>query len=584
MAGAIKESKAEAVKRESRGLRGTLKTALANEDSGFVDSDAQLLKFHGIYQGYDRDTATARKNQGMAKDRRFMARVKIPGGRLTAEQYLTLDALADQYGARNLRITTRQGIQFHGLVKSELGPTLNAIHQALMTTIAACGDVVRNVTATPAPRKDAVHRHLQEMARHLSQRFTPRSRAYAEVWYADEEAAATELPTRAPTPPAVGVPPAGEDDPLYGDAYLPRKFKIGLATPEDNSIDVLANDLAVIALFEGERLTGYNIAVGGGLGLTHNKPQTYPRLASLVAFVPPGELEAVARAVILMQRDFGDRADRRHARLKYLVDDRGLPWIKATIERYYGQALRDPAPMPPFEVVDHMGWHPQGDGRWYLGIPVSSGRIEDSGALRLRTALRRIVGEYCAAPVFTATQDIILSEIRATDRAAIDATLREFGVTPAEALTPLERYAMACPALPTCGLALTEAERIRNPLVAEIVAALTRHGLEQERISLRITGCPNGCARPYAGEIGIVGRTPGQYALFLGGDFPGTRLNRLVFERVPYAQVAATLERVFGHFATARLEGETFGDFCHRLPNEALRALAADLTDRAAVA
>lgn len=571
MAGGQKESKVEGVKRESRGLRGTLKAALGDPDPGFGEADGQLLKFHGIYQGYDRDSATQRKNQGLAKERRFMARVKIPGGRISAEQYLALDVLADQNGAQNLRITTRQGIQFHGLVKSELGPTLGAIHEALLTTIAACGDVVRNVTATPAPRRDAAHRHLQEMATRLSREFTPRSRAYAEVWYADEAAPADDAAR-------------SEDDPLYRDAYLPRKFKIGLATPEDNSIDVLANDLAVVALFEGDELTGYNIGVGGGLGLTHNKPQTYPRLASLVAFVPPGELIAAARAVIEMQRDYGDRADRRHARLKYLVDDRGLPWIKATIERYLGHPLAPPAPMPPFEVIDHMGWHPQGDGRWYLGVPVASGRIEDAGGSRLRTALRRIVGEYCAQPIFTATQDVLLSEIRSEDRAAIDATLREFGITPAEALTPLERYAMACPALPTCGLALTEAERIRNPLVTEVAAALKRHGLAEERISLRITGCPNGCARPYAGEIGIVGRTPGHYAIFLGGDFAGTRLNRLVFERVPYAEVAQVLERVFAHFAAARRTGETFGDFCQRTSDAELLALTEDLGRKAEVA
>ncbi len=572
-----KLSKAETIKRDSRALRGGLAAALSQDDPGFNDPDRMLLKFHGIYQGYNRDTATARKKQGLDKEHGFMARVKIPGGLLTAEQYLELDRLADLYGGQNMRITTRQGIQFHGLIKRDLWPTIHAVNQALLTTLAACGDVVRNITATPAPIRDVQHRLLQEQASYLTKQFLPKTRAYPELWVDGEPVTLDEA-----TNPASAA--AEADDPLYGAAYLPRKFKIGLATPDDNSIDVLINDLAVVALFGGDQLQGYNLAVGGGLGMTHNKPKTYPRLATPLAFVPPDDLTAAIRAVIGVQRDFGDRADRKHARLKYLVDDKGTPWVKAMVEHYFGAALEDPRPTPAFRVVDHMGWHPQGDGHWYLGVFVASGRIQDRGSQRQRSALRRIIGEFCPTPILTATQDILLADIAEADKPLIDAILRDHGVPPAETLSMLDKFALACPALPTCGLALTEAERIRDPLVAEIEQALDRHGLRDAAISLRITGCPNGCARPYAGEIGIVGRTPGSYAIFLGGDFEGTRLNHLVFERVPLTSVAATLERVFAFYVETRRAGESFGDFCHRHPPERLRDLAANLAQCTEVA
>ncbi len=558
MNGDIRPSKVELMKRTSVRLRGTIAAGLTEPTSHFGEADHQLLKFHGIYEGFDRDTATALKQSGAEKAYEFMVRVKVPAGQLTAAQYLALDALAQRHGGGKLRITTRESLQFHGVDKRDLKATVAAINATLLTTLSACGDVVRNVTATPAPIADAVHRRLQADAHTLSAALAPRTRAYHEIWVAGE--------------PLAGAEP--EDEPLYGATYLPRKFKIGLATPDDNSIDVLTNDLGIIALFDGDRLDGYNLALGGGLGMTHNKPKTYPRLATPLVFVEPDDLLPAVKAVIALQRDHGDRSDRKHARLKYLIDDKGLAWTKATLEGYVGHALDDTRPMPPFKVRDHMGWHPQGDGRWYLGLPVASGRIVDRDGHRLASALRRIFTGFAATPILTPTQDILIGHVAADDRAAIDRVLREHGIALPEDQTPVRRWALACPALPTCGLALTEAERVREPIVDGIEMALGRHGLRDERISVRITGCPNGCARPYAGDIGIVGRVPGFFAIFLGGDFEGTRLNTKVFERVALADIAAVLEPVFADFARARRPGESFGDFCARLGPDALRAIA----------
>jgi sulfite reductase (ferredoxin) len=549
-------SKVEAVKRSSNGLRHGLAAELANAAPAFDDDGYQLLKFHGIYQGYDRDSATERKQRGLDKEHQFMVRVRIPGGRLTARQYLALDDLADRYANGTLRVTTRQSIQFHGVIKRELKDTIAAVNQALLTTLAACGDVVRTVTTVAAPIRDAAHRRLEADARALSASLLPRTSAYHELWLDGERVAGLD------------------EDALYGEAYLPRKFKIGLAQPEDNSVDVLTNDLAVIALYDGETLAGYNIALGGGLGMTHNNPKTFPRLATLVAFIAPEDLIAAAIAVVKLHRDHGDRSERRHARLKYLIAERGEAWAKAELEAYLGKPLAPPRPMPKFAVKDHLGWHEQGDGKLYLGIPVASGRILDvPGGAQLKTALRAVCRGFGADPILTPQQDVILSNIAPSDRFAIQTLLDGLGVPRAEQLAPVERWALACPALPTCGLALTEAERVREPLIAAIKQELAQAGLAGEQLSIRITGCPNGCARPYAGDIGIVGRMPGFYQLWVGGDFAGTRLSFPLLDRVAEAAIAAQLGVLFRCFAEERRAEEGFGDFCHRIGKERLAAL-----------
>jgi sulfite reductase (ferredoxin) len=432
---------------------------------------------------------------------------------------------------------------------------------------------VRTVTTAPAPIRDAMHDRLEADARRLSTHLLPQTGAYHEIWVDGEkwpdDAAATEAP-----------------DPLYGDRYLPRKFKAGLAIPEDNTIDVLTNDLAIVALWDGDQFAGYDFLLGGGHGMTHNNPKTYPRLATPVAFIEPDDLLEAAAAVVKLHRDYGDRGNRRHARLKYVIAEQGEDWARDRLSEYLGKPLEPARPLPPLSVPDHLDWHEQGDGKLYLGIPVASGRIADGAGARLRTALRTIVAEFHCDPILMPSQDIILSEIRREDRDAITAILRARDVRLAEDLKPAERWALACPALPTCGLALTEAERVQGDIVGQIQQRLADHGLGDERLSIRITGCPNGCARPYSGDIGIVGRMPGYYALFVGGDFEGTRLNTVLADKVALGAIGETLDPLFALYAVERRAGEGFGDFCHRIgisalqqalaPNDEARRHAAD--------
>lgn len=555
----------ERVKAESRGLRGAIAAELADDSSPQVtEATYGLLKFHGTYEQHDRDTATALKQAGREKDWQFMVRVRIPAGRLTAAQYLALDHLAARDGNGTLRITTRQTIQFHGIAKRNLRDTIASVDHTLLTTFATCGDVARNVMATAAPVRSDVHAMLEESARMLSAALLPRTRAHHAIFVAGEDDGGE-----------------GEDEPLYGPTYLARKFKIGLAHPADNSVDVLANDLGLVAEVEGDAITGWIVCVGGGHGMTHNKPRTYPRLATPVGRVDHADLLPAVEAVVRLARDFGDRTDRKRARLKYVVDDFGADWVKGRLAERFGRRMDEPPPLPRFTIPDHLGWHAQGDGRWWLGLPVPSGRIADTGGARLMSALRSVIARFDLSPILTPQQDILLSGIREEDKATVEAMLRSFGVTFAEDRSPLARWALACPALPTCGLALTEAERVREPMVAAIETALRIHGLEGERISVRITGCPNGCARPYAGDIGIVGRMPGFYALYVGGDFEGTRLSFKLADKVAEADIAGALAPLFARFAADRLAGEGFGDFCNRLGRDALLAsdpakLAAD--------
>jgi sulfite reductase (ferredoxin) len=560
-------SKAEAVKQQSRQLRGKLASDLADVATPFDNAGYSLLKFHGIYQGYDRDTATELKQKGDSKHWQFMVRVRIPGGRLTADQYLRLDGLADRYANGSLRVTTRQSIQFHGVLKPGLKAAIGEINTALLTTLAACGDVVRTVTTVPAPLQDPVHQRLEDDARRLSTHLLPKTGAYHEIWVDGAK-----------------VTPDEEEpvDPLYGERYLPRKFKCGLAIPEDNTIDVLTNDLAIVALFEGEELQGYNFFLGGGHGMTHNKPATYPRLATPVAFVEPDDLLDAAAAVVRLHRDWGDRGNRRHARLKYVIAERGEEWARERLSEDLGKQLAPCRAMPAFAVPDHLGWHEQGDGRLYLGLPITSGRIVDGDNTTPRSALREIVARFQCNPILMPSQDIILSDIDPADRGPIIAILKEHRVRLAEELLPVERWALACPALPSCGLALTEAERVQGDIVGAILARMKRWGLAEERLSIRIVGCPNGCARPYTGDIGIVGRVPGAYSLYVGGDFAGTRLNEVIAERLDSDGLADALDPLFALFAASRIAGEGFGDFCHRIGIAALQQIVAGCTKKAA--
>lgn len=544
-----KPSGAEIIKATSLGLRGALLADLSAEEGkgGLSEAAYTLLKFHGTYEQFDRDTATARKQAGEDKAWSFMVRVRSPAGRLTGAQWLALDDLAGKWADGTLRITSRQGVQFHGILRENLRASVAAINATLLTTLAACGDVVRNVITSPAPRRDDIHARLEAEARRLSMALLPRSRAHHEIFLGEEAASAPE------------------EEPLYGPTYLPRKFKIALIHPDDNTPDVLANDLGFIM-----HPQGWIVTVGGGMGMTHNKPATFPRLADAVALIGPDEVLAVAEAVVRLSRDHGDRSDRKHARLKYVLAERGVEWARARLSEDLGRRLQAAPPLPRLAVPDRLGWHPQGDGSWWLGLHIPAGRV--AGTLRL--ALREAVEQFGVNPIATPGQDLLLSDVAQEDRVALEVLLRGYGVKLPEAFSPIARNMMACVALPTCGQSLAEGERVRQPILAQIEAQLGRLALLGERISLRLTGCPNGCARPYQGDIGVVGRAPGLYTLFVGGDFAGTRLSFPLADKVPMEAIGSTLAPLLEMWSEDRAEGEGFGDFCARQGADACRALA----------
>jgi sulfite reductase (ferredoxin) len=565
----IKLSGQETIKRESQHLLGNVSAELDDHTTGDVtDATYELLKFHGSYYGYDRDTATERKKAGLDKEHEFMVRMKCPGGRLTAAQYLALDVLAEKYANGALRITTRETFQFHCVRKVAMKPLIADLNHLLLSTLGGCGDVVRNVVTCPAPIKDTTHTSLEQDTYLLASHCAPKTNSYYEIFLDGEKVEAYPFN---PTPND-----STEAEPLYGDTYMPRKFKIGLSTPDDNCTDVLTNDLAILSLFNGDEHAGYNFALGGGLGMKHNNAKTYPRLATPIMYVPKDLLIPATEAVIKLQRDAGDRGDRQHARLKYVVAEKGEAWIKQELERYLGRSMDAPLAMKNYAIEDHMGWHEQGDGKWFLGLPIDSGRIIDRENNVLRTGLRSIILEYGMNLVLTADQNIILCDIEPGEKPNIERMLREHSIKLASDITPVHRNMLACVSLPTCGKALAEAERIQIPLLAEVEKVMERQGVLDANLAIRIAGCPNGCSRPYVGDIGIVGRTPDTYALFVGGDFEGTRLNQKLFDKVPYNSIATTLEPMFALWKNTRLSGEGFGDFCHRIGLDSLKKHTAE--------
>ncbi len=563
-----KLSGTETIKRESHNLKGSISEELDDTSSEQVsDATYELLKFHGSYFGYDRDSATERKKAGLDKQYEFMVRLKCPGGRLTAAQYIALDVLAEKYANGTLRITTRETFQFHCVEKVGMKPLIRDINHLMLSTLGGCGDITRNIIMCPAPIKDNIHAKLEADCFLLASHCAPKTSSYYEVWNGGEKVHEYKFnPTPLLPPPVNGGRLGGGSvaEPLYGDTYMPRKFKIALATPEDNCMDVLSNDLAILSLFNGQEHVGYNFALGGGLGLKHNSPKTYARLATPVMYVPKELLVPATEAVIKLQRDHGDRADRQHARLKYVIAEKGEVWAKHELEKYIGHEMDAPKPMHKFDVEDHMGWHDQLDGKWFLGIPVSSGRIIDRENEAIRSGIRAVVLRYGMDIALTADQNIILCDIEAGEKPEIEKILREHGIKLASDITSADRHALACVAYPTCGKALAEAERVRDPLIAEIEKEMEKHGVRDEKISIRIAGCPNGCSRPTIGDIGIIGRMPDHYALHIGGDFAGTRLNEKIFDKVPYDFVAKALSPMFALWNEKRSSGEEFGDFCTR--------------------
>lgn len=550
-------SKVEHIKVQSHNLRGQIAGELAAETTHFSEEQVQLIKFHGMYQQENRDLRHARKEAKEEKAYQFMVRSRIPGGALTAEQYLVEDELAGRYGNGTLRITTRQGFQLHGILKGDLRATLREINDRLLSTLAACGDVNRNVMACPAPQSSRAQARVTEIAHQIAMYLAPRSKAYHEIWIDGEKAETIEEPQ--------------EIEPIYGPTYLPRKFKVGVAFPGDNCIDVYTQDIGLVAFLEGEELAGFTVIIGGGMGMTHGKQETYPRLATPLCDVSVEQALPVIEAVVTVQRDYGDRQNRKHARMKYVVEERGSAWFRTEVEQRLGYALADPRPIVFHDVEDHLGWHRQGDGRWFLGLWIENGRVTDRETQFLRTGLRAAIEQFRPGIRLTAQQNILLTDIADEQRAPLESLLHEYNIATDPREAGISRFAMACPSLPTCGLALAEAERALPAIMQQIKADLDALGLTDEPLSVRMTGCPNGCARPYMGDIGIVGRTKDVYHVYIGGDWANTRMNTLYAPSVRRENLTATLYPLFVLWRDERLPGETFGDFCHRLGIEQLQ-------------
>jgi sulfite reductase (ferredoxin) len=572
-----KPSGTETVKLSSDHLRGEISKELVDGNPFFGKASISLLKHHGTYQQDDRDERSAARAHGKpgGKEFIFMVRTGIPGGKLTSDQLLAELGLCDEVGNGTLRITTRQGLQLHGVAKGNLHRTIRRINEVQLTTIAACGDVERNVMCTPVPyKRDPVHRQLQEMADRLARNLRPKSRAYHEIWLTDTENGERRLVCSGPAIEGDGGPgPNGDEvEPLYGATYLPRKFKTAVGLPGDNSVDLYANDLAFMAICEDYRVVAYNVLVGGSFGMTPSAKKTFPAVAKPLCCVLPEEVIDVAKAIIKVQRDFGNRSDRKVARLKYLIHNWGLEKFKAKVDEYYGRPLAAPRPVHVHGHDDGMGWHEQGDGLWFYGLNVENGRIKDEGDFRLKTALREICTTLRPPLRLTPHQGIIFCDIAPGDRARLEEILRAHGVPLTEDISTVRRWSIACPAMPTCGLAVSESERVMPAIMDKLEKELVRLGLEEEVFTTRMTGCPNGCARPYNCDIGLVGKTLGKYTIYLGGRVLGDRLNFVYKDLVPEDEIVDTLVQVFEYFIEGRQNGETFGDFCHRHGPEALLA------------
>ena len=552
-------SKVERIKEASRALRGTIAEDLASGTPTFDGANAQLLKFHGVYQQEDRDRRKEARKRGLDRHYQMMVRTRIPGGRVSPDGYLAHDRIADAWGNGTIRITTRQDFQLHGVLKGDLWASIHAINEALMTSLGGCGDQVRNVMCCPAPIRDRLRAELQAALPRVVDGLTPTTKAYHQIWIDGED--------------VTDAAPQAEPDELYGTRYLPRKFKVGLAVEGDNCIDVYANDLGLVAMRGPDGgLDGFTVLVGGGLGRTHNKPDTYPAVGRPLAFVAAEHLVETARAVVAVQRDYGNRSDRRHARLKYLLAERGLDWFRDQVQSRVPFPLAPPRPLRWEALEDHLGWHEQGDGRDFYGLFVENGRILDEGGMRLKTALRRLVEEHRPVLWMTAQQNLIVADVEPDRRPHIERLLTDHGVPLTGQVSQTVRNSMACPAIPTCGLAVAEAERVLPALSRRIEGVVAELGLAGERISFRMTGCPNGCARPYLGDVGFVGTTLGKYDVLLGGDFLGTRLNATFAHNVPIEEIPALLRGPLAAFAAEREPGEGFGDWCDRLGLDALRA------------
>ena len=541
-----KISDVEKIKADSRFLRGTLQEGLENLSTGaFSSNDQQLLKFHGMYQQDDRDVRSQRRKYKLEKAFSFMLRIRVPGGRITPEQWLAIDEMSDRFGNGNFKLTTRQAFQLHGVIKGNLKGVMKEIQQATMDTIAACGDVNRNVMCAVNPSLSPIQRETLEIAQAISDHLTPRSGAYAEIWLDGEK-----------------VDTSKEEEPIYGKVYLPRKFKIAVAVPPSNDVDIHANDLSFVAILEKEKLIGFNVLVGGGMGMTHGQKETYPRVADLLGFIDKERVVDVAEKVVLTQRDFGNRENRKQARLKYTIDTLGLEKFRQEVEKRLGYSLELPREFQFTGNGDFYGWQKGEDGLSHFTLFVEGGRIFDKDSFKLREALREIAKIHQGSFYLTPNQNLLIADISVKQESKIKAILKKWDLE--QAVSGIRGHSLACVALPTCSLALAEAERYLPNLLNELEEVIDEAGLRNDAITIRMTGCPNGCARPYLAEIGLVGRSPHKYHLYLGGGFLGDRLGRLFQADVKDDEIVEVLRPLIFRYAKEREEGEKFGDFVIR--------------------
>jgi sulfite reductase (ferredoxin) len=565
-----KKSKIEGTKERSHFLREPLATELLQDTTHFSEDGIQILKFHGSYQQDDRDL----RIKGQEKSYQFMLRTRSPGGFIPPQLYLTLDRLSEDYGNHTLRATTRQGFQLHGVLKKDLKTVISTLIKNMGSTLGACGDLNRNVMAPPAPFKNRPEYDLAwTYANHVADLLTPQTGAYYEIWLDGEKVVTGEedpLVKSARQAASKMIFP-DQEEPIYGATYMPRKFKCAVTVPGDNSVDLFTQDLGLVVITDGTgQLQGFNVYAGGGMGRTHNKEETFPRLADSIGYVDKADIYDLVKAIIATQRDYGNRDTRRLARMKYLLEDWGVDKFRNTVESFLGKPLQPLKPLPPFQYRDYLGWQEQGDGKLFLGLPVQNGRVLDQENFQLKTALREIIQRFELPMRVTGSQDLLLYDINPAYRDDIQAILDRCQIPPVTSLHPLARYAMACPALPTCGLAITESERVIPDILGRVQKLLDKLGLQDQHFVIRMTGCPNGCARPYMAELGFVGSAPEAYQVWLGGSPHQTRLAQLYLDRLKNEDLETALEPLFLYFKLDHKRNESFGDFCDRVGLEAL--------------
>ncbi|MGB1257348.1 MAG: NADPH-dependent assimilatory sulfite reductase hemoprotein subunit [Thiolinea sp.] len=555
---AVNGSDVERIKDESNYLRGTLVDSFANPLTAAIsEDDHQLIKFHGAYEQDDRDRRRERQARKLEPAYEFMIRMRVPGGELTAQQWIKVNEISDRFGNHTFRLTTRQAVQFHGIIKFDLKQTIQAMDEALLDSIAGCGDVNRNVMCAPDPALSPIHEQVYPWGKKISEHLLPQSRAYHEIWL--DQGGNREL--------AVGGRNELEQsvEPLYGRHYLPRKFKIAIAIPPNNESDVHSNDIGLIAIADGDRLLGFNVAVGGGLGMTFGRDDTYPRLATTIGFCTPEQVLDTCFNIVAIQRDFGNREDRKLSRFKYTLDRYGVDWFVEELERRNGFALQDARAVNFTTTGDRFGWQETADSLWHLGLRLEYGRVLDTSAHQIKSALAKLAKQNLCHFRLTANQNILLTGIKGKHKQLVEHLLHQHGyVVDASHLSGIRRNSLACVALNTCPQAMAEAERYLPTLIAKLEPILDKHGLLQEDIKMRMTGCPNGCGRSVMAEIGLIGKSPGRYNLYLGGALNGERLNKLYQENMDEANILTTLDSLFSEFVAQREVGESFGDFVLR--------------------